>query len=426
MKRHPKYVISVSLVILLCTGLASYYTLDAGYPIDIEQSPPEKPARMVKTYQIQAPQSIITRTFPGTVQAKRESKIAFRVDGPLIEFDVKIGQFFKEGEIIAKIDSRDFEIDVTRISASLGSSEAKLKAMRRGARREDIEALKARRDSIQASLTHAESQYKRFRALLGQKMVSQADYDQVKSNYDVLTASMEQIKKELEKAQNGARAEDIESMQKQIDQLKANLADANNALKDTHLCAPFDGYIAEKFVENYETIEKGQSIVAIMDCSMLEVSIGLPEDLVAQSQNFIKFECGFESFPGVMIESSLKEIGRKPNQLTQTYPLTVQYPPDDSRPIHPGMTATVHISIKKKSTNHGLVIPVESVVGDEHGSRFVWVYDSDSQMVHKKSVDTGHVLNDSIEIKHGISTGDHIVIAGAHFLKKDQRVTLIQ
>ena len=126
------------------------------------------------------------------------------------------------------------------------------------------------------------------------------------------------------------------------------------------------------------------------------------------------------------IESNLKEMGRKPDQLTQTYPFTVQFQPDESIPIHPGMTATVYISIKNRAQRSGFVIPVEGVISDSDGTQFVWIYDTISQRVHKQQVDTGHVLKDSIEIIDGIHTGDQIIIAGAHFLKENQKVSPIQ
>ena len=78
--------------------------------------------RPVKTIRMSAADIDEIRSFPGLVKPTREIDLAFRVGGPLIEFDVRIGQRIARGEIIARIDPRDFEIDMARISALLAES----------------------------------------------------------------------------------------------------------------------------------------------------------------------------------------------------------------------------------------------------------------------------------------------------------------
>jgi membrane fusion protein, multidrug efflux system len=425
MKRSRIFKILTAVVVIVVICLAGMHLVGSSQDSSAEEITHVENLRPVKAIQLKQPHSISTRKFPGCVKANRESKLAFRIDGPIVEYDVRIGQFFRKGDVIAKVDPRDFEISVSRIEATLASTQANLKAMRRGARKEDIEVLKAQRASINASLINAKAQYERHKALLEQKMVPKADYDRVKSSYDMLTASMEQIVKELEKAHNGARSEDIEAMEKQIEMLNTNLADAKNALLDTDLYAPFDGYIAQKFVENYESIEHGQPIVSILDCSSLEVTVGIPEELLTQQHNFSKYICEFDVFPGVQTESTLKELGRKPDQLTQSYPLTVQFKPEDNMAVRPGMAASVLISIEDNNAESSFVLPVETVVSDKGDNRYAWVLDPDSQRVAKRPVTVKQLMKGSIEISDGLKAGEWVVTAGANFLNENQKVAQI-
>ncbi|MBD3268272.1 efflux RND transporter periplasmic adaptor subunit [bacterium] len=423
-RRLIKYAFIV-LLILSC-GAGMYY----GLPLlaDNENLPAEKSlVRPVKVMQLQPPQARHAREFPGTVQARSENKLSFRITGPLSELNAKIGQFFQKGDVIARIDPRDFRNHVKRIEAAIAATQANLKAMQRGARKEDLQALLAQQKSIRSNLADAEAQYNRYKQLLNKQMVPRADYDHVKAQYEATKAALEEIGQQIEKARKGAREEDIEAMQRQIDKLNVDLADAQNALEDTSLRAPFDGYLAKKFAENYETYEAGIPIVSFLDCSKLEVNVGIPEEFIPQHTRFQQFICSFDAVDDVTVEAQIKELGRQPDPITKTYPLTVHFPPDPNHEIRPGMAATLRIYINGTPKNpQRFVLPVEAVVSDSNTPSFVWIYDPSERIVVKRTVKTDRLVKGGIEITHGVSPQEWVVTAGAHFLEEGQQVTAIQ
>ena len=61
-----------------------------------------------------------------------------------------------------------------------------------------------------------------------------------------------------------------------IAMLQTQRAAAENALADTQLLAPFDGYVAQKFAETFETVAAGQLIVTLLQCETIEVTVGVP------------------------------------------------------------------------------------------------------------------------------------------------------
>ena len=85
--------------------------------------------RPVKTTVLAQNAAVETRSFPGIVAAARETELAFRVGGPLIKFDVNIGERVEKGAVIARIDPRDFNVGILRLSAALDEARAGLKAM---------------------------------------------------------------------------------------------------------------------------------------------------------------------------------------------------------------------------------------------------------------------------------------------------------
>lgn len=115
----------------------------------------EQVVRPVKTISLSETTFMETRSFPGLVNAARETNLAFRVSGPLVAFDVRIGRHVDAGDVLARIDPRDFEINRTRLEAAMGEDRASLKAMRTGARGEDIARLEAQISAARARLKNA-------------------------------------------------------------------------------------------------------------------------------------------------------------------------------------------------------------------------------------------------------------------------------
>lgn len=383
--------------------------------------------RPVKTMVLSETTVMETRSFPGLVQAASETDLAFRVGGPLIEFDVRIGQRVEKGDIIALIDPRDFEINVMRLSAALGEARAALKAMRVGARAEDIAALEAKLTAARAQMTESERNVERLKKLLADKAISQSQYDQTKAAYDTAKANVDALVQELRKARRGARAEDIEATEAGIQRLSADVKAARNALDDTRLHAPFSGVVSRRHVENYEHVKDGDPILSLLDFSNVEVHTSIPEDLVIRRSSFVGIFCTLDSYPGRRFEAILKEVGRKTDSANQSYPMTVTLRVPEKVIVEPGMAATVTVSLKDPGggPNTGFFLPPGAVFADTEGHSCVWKIDQQTMSVTRTRVTIGDFREDSIHILSGITAGDQVVTAGARFLRDNQEVRIL-
>ena len=381
--------------------------------------------RPVRVVQVEYEPLVRYREFPGVTKELKESKLAFRVSGPLCKFNVKIGERLAKDDVIAQIDPRDFEVAVKRVEAGLAEAEAGLKAMRKGARDEDVAALKAKLNGAKSKLHEATLFRDRFEALSKDGSVPKARFDNASASFDVAQAQVKATEKELEKAQKGARIEEIEGMEAKIAGLKAQLSVARNALNDSYLRAPFTGLVSQKYVENYETVAAGHPIVSLLDCSSLDVTAGIPEDVVIQQDHFRGFACELDAYPGRWIPAKLKEIGPAIQHGKLTYPITVTLDPPEDLIIRPGMTARVQIAIDVPSpqTNY-FRLPVTATVFDEGGLPYVWVVDLQKHVVHRRTVKLGKLANDGIEVVDGLQKGEWTVTAGAAFLHEGQKVKI--
>ncbi len=387
--------------------------------------PPEV-IRPVKTIQISEKNLTDQRSFPGLVKPSRETKLAFRVGGPLVVMNVAIGQQVEKDQVIAQIDPRDFKVNIRRLEAVLKQAQANLKALTSGARSEDIARLKAQLNAAKAQWTTAENDFIRQKNLLAGKAASRANYDAAQRAYELAKANLESVTQELKKAQRGGREEEIEASQAGIKMLKADLNAAKNALNDTELRAPFNGYISNQFVEAFENVRPGEPVVALIDLSGVEVHTAVSEDIVIRKSQITQIEATLSAYPNRRFDAVIREIGRKTDSANQSYPFTVVLNVPDDLVIAPGMAATLSVSISNTSNpNKGYLVPSQSIFADSQGNSCVWRIDKEKMKTVKTKVTIGPLNQGAVQVLSGLTPNDRIVTAGAKFLREDQKIRIM-
>jgi len=343
-----------------------------------EPAPEKEVIRPVRAIQVVVQTEMMTRTFPGTAKATQEVNLSFRVGGPLITFPVDIGDRVKKGDILARIDPRDFKVE-------LNNAQGKL-------------------DKANANAKRAQADYDRELNILKQDAgaTSQAAVDRKEDQRDQASA--------------------------EIRSLKASVDAAKDNLSYTYLRAPFDGVVVETIVENFETVLRRQEIVRIVDDSQIEMIVNIPERLISLIPSMEKIYVQFDAYPDHVIEAKVKEIGTEASKTTRTYPvnLIMEQPKDIT--ILPGMAGNATGSGPTSETSdkaEKLVIPVKAVfTPDTEKQDHVWVIDKESGSVQLRPVTTAQLTSAGIQVVDGLQAGEWVAIAGVHSLHKGQIVRI--
>ena len=284
--------------------------------------------------------------YPGRVRALKKSILTFRVFGPLLEINVVPGQVVKKGDVLMRIDPRDYQVQVDLAQSRLDAAQANLDAMRKGARPEDVALLQAQVEEATASYTLAEKEFQRAQTLVESKTISASEFDAAHRTYTLAGLALNSAKKELEKGVAGARSEDISAAEAQIRGLEATLAAAKNSLDDTTLRAPYDGVITTKLIDEHEmvtTTPTYREVLGIHDISRLKIEVFVPErEMVAGriapgEAVSVRFTAKREN----VYEAHLAEIDTEPSQVGMTYKLTFILDRPDDLAILPGMVSEV-------------------------------------------------------------------------------------
>ncbi len=211
--------------------------------------------------------------------------------------------------------------------------------------------------------------------------------------------------------------------------------DAKNALKDTKLYAPFNGFIDQQLVENYERVQIGQTIVRVLDLSTIEVKFTVPEVLAIQARQFKDFTVSFDIYKGVPFMADLKEVGKKSAQ-SAGIPVVITLRDlnkvNKEQRIVPGLACNIKVNFKEltdsKAGEQVFAVPLSSVYGKpDTDQKFVFVVDKDSMTVSRKEIEPGKLISEGmVEILGGLTRGEILVIAGTSTLQPGQKVKILE
>lgn len=299
------------------------------------------------------------RLFPGTVRASQRVELAFSVSGLLTELNAQEGCRLNQGDLIARLDPADYQHAA---------------------------------DMARATYADGKRAYERAAALKEDKVISEADYDRA------LAA---------------------------VACAEADLRIKEKALTDTVLRAPFDGVISRRYVENHEHIQDKQPVVSFQNISRPEIVIQVPEGLAQRDfqnslgglQVRLKDENAKET---AWMDAELSEFCMQSDPVTHTYEVVVRCNPAEGIRLLPGMAVTVKSSVMQRSADSAVSspvwIPLSAVWGGNHGETFVWVIPPSGGEPLRRSVTTGRIDDEGIEIISGLNAGELVAVAGLHGL----------
>lgn len=383
MKSFIKILFGVLILAGVCYGLNTFREQK------ISEPEPEI-IRPVRTITLQGENETFNRKYFGTVQGGRRADLSFRVPGTLKNINVEKGESVKTGQLLATLDPRDFNTQISQAQSALSQAQAQYK--------------------------NAQADFKRYENLYKQKVIAKAQYDAYKTQLDVTRSA--------------------------VNSASANVKSARDALRDTELRAPFDGIIADRTVENFQDVMAKQTIFSLQDFTTLEIVFNIPDNdvLLAPVPNvkslndlrehtdLFSLTARFEAMPERIFPLSLKEIATQATA-SNTYPVTAIMPQRDDIRALPGMAVTVEMifvgdGVTAKKQNK-FSVPSTAIL-NEGEKNFVWKFKDGT--VSKIPVKVGTIHNDaSVEIEsENLSGGDSIVTAGVYFLREGQHVRLLE
>ena len=332
---------------------------------EVSQAPALRP---VKVVEVDAASPAREMRYSGAVKARSEAATGFRVAGKIIERNVDIGDRVNPGDVLARIDATDYELQVRSAEASLASAQRQV-------------------ETTEFALTRAEALYK-------QQVTTKAQLEQAQLSYNQATATRDSARSTLEQARNQVGYSELKAD-------KPGIVTAINA-------------------DAGQVVSAGSPVVTVAADGEKEVLIAVPENEIFAFTNGKIVDVPFWSNAGVTLKGTVREVAGSADASSRTFAVRISLP-EDARVLL-GMTAGV-IATTPTADNH-YSLPLSALARDPGQQTIVWTVERLDGTVHARPVKVAEFTDVGIKISEGIRPGDLVVAAGTQFMAEDMKVKL--
>ena len=323
----------------------------------------------------------------GSLMADERAEVAAETRGRVVRTPIERGTAVAEGDELVRLSSTETEAQAREAEANASQIEARLGLVA------DAPFDAAKVPEVQTALAAydlAKSDFNRIQSLLDQRVVSQAEFDQRRTQ-------MEAARQQYESARNAA-AQQYQALQA----ARARVTLAHKALADTVVRAPFAGLVAERLVSVGDFVTSGTKIAVVVRVDQLRVQLTVPEQFVAAVAVGQPVSFEVDAYANRQFVGHVRYVSPalESNQRALTVEAVV---PNSSRELKPGLFATARVELPKRTP--ALLVPVDSVRTAGGTSRVFVITDHRAQ---ERIVTLGQTVDGLIEITTGLTAGERV------------------
>ena len=277
--------------------------------------------------------------------------IRAEVEGILDQIRVKEGDRVRQGELVATISPREYEIQIKINRAELAEKHANLQLLKKGPRPEEIEQTRKRAEKTRTQVEFATKELVRVGKLYQEELVSDKEMEEAQQSLTLYSKELEEAQADLNLLLAGYRKEKIEAAQAEVERLQASLDYLLAKRKLTEVVTPISGVVTTRLVEEKvkEFIEEGGEICRVENYYTVRLEIFVPEKEIADIKmgNKIKFKC--RSFPARSFFGKVRSIApvAAKGERSQVVRVISQIP-NPTLELKPGMTGNAKIYCGKR------------------------------------------------------------------------------
>lgn len=329
-----------------------------------EKEKPE-PVRPVLSTQVQTQDALNLGRFAGTIQARYESTLGFRVGGRISRRWVDVGATVKPGDVLASLDPTD--------------------------QRNQLRAAEGDLARIQAQWINAQANARRQQQLYDRGVGAQAQLDIAQTDLKTTGASLEQA--------------------------KAAVQQAKDQLGYAELRTDHGAVVTDWKAEAGQTVAAGQAVVTLARPDIKEAVIDLPTYLADDLKQGVEFTVMAQLDNSIRTGAVVREIEPQADASTRTRRarLTLHETPEAFR-LGTSISVTLSTAVTPRSE-----IPA-SALQEVDGKTRVWIVDTQQKVVNPRDVQVLERGQATVLLASGVQPGERIVTAGVNSLKPGQKV----
>ncbi|MET0746664.1 MAG: efflux RND transporter periplasmic adaptor subunit [Rhizobium sp.] len=333
-----------------------------------EKQAENKPViRPVKVVEIARGDATRALDYSGSVQARTNMNLGFRISGKIVDRRVDIGQRVKPGDVLARVDATDYALSVKRAEADLLSAEKQMQT---------------------ATLTRDRAQN-----LFDKNVSPKSQLEQAQLTYDQAAATR--------------------------DSASSALDEAKNQVAYAELRSDLNGIVTAVNADVGQVVSSGTPVITVAVDGEKEVAIAVPETDIGQFNVGKAVKARFWSNDALTLAGRVREVSGSADAQSRTFAVRVSLPADPH--VLLGMTSTIEATADNGAAY--VSVPL-SALAEKDGRKIVWLVDRGAATVHARDVKLADFSNDGVRVAEGLKAGDLVVAAGTQFMSENLQVKL--
>ncbi|MER8544800.1 efflux RND transporter periplasmic adaptor subunit [Mesorhizobium sp. M0684] len=323
--------------------------------------------RPVKVVEIAKASDTRQLSYSGSVRARTEMNLGFRINGKITERLVDIGDRVKPGDVLARVDPTDYELSVRSSQASLDAADRQV---------ETVELTRKRAEQLYAKNFAPKSQLEQATLAYNQAVATR-------------------------------------------DSARSQLAQAQNQVRYTDLKADKNGIVTAVAADVGQVVGSGTPVVTVAIDGEKEVLIAVPETDIAEFKPGKTVKAGFWSDEALTLDGKVREVAGSADPQSRTFAVRVSLPNDPR--VLLGMTASIEAAVDNRQQ---LVSIPLAALAQKDSQSIVWTVDRNGGTVHAHPVKVAAFTPDGVSVADGLKPGDVVVAAGTQFMTENLKVKL--
>jgi len=338
----------------------------------------------------------------GSLMAEDQADVAAEIAGRVVATPVERGTAVTQGDVLIRLSPSEADAQASEAEANAAQIEARL-GLKAGIEFDANSVPEVQ--NAKAGFDLAQNEFNRIRSLLDQRVVSQSEFDQRRTQ-------MEAARQQYESAKNGA-AQQYQALRA----ARARVALAHKAVADTVVRAPFAGLVAERLVSTGDYVTKGLKVAVVVRVNPLRVQLTVPEQFVSAIAVGAPVNFEVDAYPGRQFTGKVRFISPalEANQRALTVEAVVANP---DRELKPGLFATARIEQPQRTP--AVLVPA-SAVQTTAGTSRVFIVNGDH--VEERIVTVGQTVDAQVEISNGLKAGERVATTNVAQLTDGAKVS---
>ena len=340
------------------------------------EAPPQEPApRPVEYVQVLAAAADDLQTYSGVTKAEVDAQMSFKVAGTVVDRPVSVGDTVAAGDLLARLDQRDYRVALQQAQAGLATAIAQLR--------------------------NASAEYDRTTELYENSNAAKADLDRAQAAFESAEAMV------------AAAREQVHGAELQVSY--------------TTLRAPQACTVAKTFVKENENVAPGQPVLQLNCGRCAQIEAYLPETHIGWVEASMPVEVTVEAIPEQRLDAVVTEIGVASGAAGATYPVTAQLT-GACPELRSGMVADVHMAFRLPEREGRIALPTVAV-GEDRDGNFVYTLEQggDAWTARRRAVVVGEITDrGELVIADGLAEGEYVATAGVRRIQDGLTVRLLE